>query len=116
MYFRTALLSLLVITSLLTGCGSQTATTQNPFGKINHLIVLYQENWSFDSLYGYFPGADGIKNASSTALQQVNKDGKPYTTLPQPLNNKKPDDRFPANLPVQPFDAVKICITRSDDW
>ncbi|TMC20455.1 MAG: acid phosphatase, partial [Chloroflexi bacterium] len=98
--------------SLLTGCSNgPTMPTQqsgqNPFGKIRHLIVLYQENWSFDSLYGYFPGVDGIKNASPTAVQQVDKNGKPYTTLPQPLNNNQPDSRFPANLPVQPFDAAK---------
>jgi phospholipase C len=93
--------------SVLTGCSPQTNTTENPFGKINHFIVLYQENWSFDSLYGNFPGADGIKNASSAARQQVDKDGKSYTTLPQPLNNGKPDERFPADLSVQPFDASK---------
>ena len=27
--------------------------------KVNHIIVIYQENWSFDSLYGHFPGATG---------------------------------------------------------
>lgn len=107
MYFRAALLSLLIITSVLTGCAQPASTTENPFGKINHLIVLYQENWSFDSLYGNFPGADGIKNASSTALQQLDKSGKPYTTLPQPLNAGKPDGRFPADLPVKPFDATQ---------
>jgi phospholipase C len=26
--------------------------------KIQHVIVIYQENWSFDGLYGKFPGAD----------------------------------------------------------
>ncbi len=28
--------------------------------KIEHLVVIYQENRSFDSLYGLFPGANGI--------------------------------------------------------
>jgi phospholipase C len=23
--------------------------------RVNHIIVVYQENWSFDSLYGLFP-------------------------------------------------------------
>ena len=31
--------------------------------QINHFVVIYQENWSFDSLYGEFPGANGIANA-----------------------------------------------------
>src|SRR2546421_8227697 len=34
--------------------------------KLNHVVVIYQENWSFDSLYGKFPGANGIDNAAAT--------------------------------------------------
>src|SRR5262249_53610610 len=45
--------------------------------KINHVIVIYQENRSFDSLYGSFPGADGLANAGD-AVKQVGKDGTPY--------------------------------------
>ena len=71
--------------------------------KINHVVVIYQENWSFDSLYPSFPGANGIDQAGAT-IQQVDKDGKPYSTLPQPLNTTfspvGPDPRFPADLPV----------------
>ena len=33
---------------------------------IKHIIVIYQENWSFDSLYGQFPGADGYANSFGT--------------------------------------------------
>src|SRR5215472_1408643 len=107
MRFRSMILSLLVLVGLITACSGQATPTQtsNPFGKINHFIIIYQENWSFDSLYPYFPGADGISNADPTSLQQVNKTGKPYASLPQPLNGGKPDARFPANLPVKPFDT-----------
>ena len=77
---------------------------------INHVIVIYQENWSFDSLYGKFPGANGFANAGS-AVQQVDKSGVPYPTLPQPIDNNQkppvPDPRFPASLPVAPFDTAK---------
>ena len=109
MRFRSMMLSLLVIVGLMTACSSPTTgpQTSNPFAKINHFIILYQENWSFDSLYPYFPGADGISNADPTSLQQVDQTGKPYASLPQPLNNKKPDPRFPANLPVKPFDTAQ---------
>jgi len=76
--------------------------------KIQHVIVIYQENWSFDGLYGKFPGADGLANAGER-IRQLKKDGTPYTTLPQPLDTSKkppsPDPRFPANLPVAPYDA-----------
>jgi phospholipase C len=78
--------------------------------KINHVIVIYQENWSFDSLYGRFPGADGLANAGET-VRQTMKDGTPYAALPQPLDTaKKPpavDPRFPVNLPVRPFDLAQ---------
>src|SRR4030088_3222260 len=36
---------------------------------IKHIIVIYQENWSFDSLYGQFPGADGLANGFDTLPQ-----------------------------------------------
>ncbi len=80
-------------------------------GQINHLIVIYQENWSFDGLYGRFPGANGLANAGE-AVAQVDKDGHPYATLPQPINNSLrppgPDPRFPADLPVAPFNVAQF--------
>jgi acid phosphatase len=81
-----------------------------PLQKINHLVVIYQENWSFDSLYGRFPGANGIEQAGP-AMVQVDRDGNPYPKLPQPMNTTfsppQPDLRFPADLPVAPFDKSK---------
>jgi phospholipase C len=85
-------------------------TTTAGLQKINHLIVIYQENWSFDSLYPSYPGANGNANAGA-ALQQVDKSGKPLTALPQPrdtnLKPPGPDPRFPAGMPVQPYDLGK---------
>jgi phospholipase C len=105
-----ALLALLTLAAMLTPTTGALAQAAGPLDKINHLIVIYQENWSFDSLYGEFPGANGADNAGPAA-QQVDKNGQPYTTLPQPINNNlKPaaaDSRFPANLPVGPFDIGK---------
>lgn len=45
---------------------------------IQHVIVIYQENWSFDGLYGKFPGADGIANAGDR-VKQIKKDGTPFS-------------------------------------
>src|SRR3954454_5319307 len=85
------------------------ATAAGPADRINHVIVIYQENWSFDGLYGNFPGANGLANVGT--VTQVDKDGKPYTTLPQPidptLKPPGPDPRFPANMSVAPFDTSK---------
>jgi phospholipase C len=41
--------------------------------QIDHFVVIYQENWSFDGLYGNFPGANGIANASPTSLTQLDR-------------------------------------------
>src|SRR5712691_4665704 len=73
----------------------------NGLQKINHIVVIYQENWSFDSLYGKFPGANGFDQAATTT-PQVDKNGQAYASLPQPLNTlfspAIPDPRFPADL------------------
>lgn len=89
---------------------SATPVPSRPIERIQHLIVVYQENWSFDSLYGSFPAANGIAQAAA-AIRQVDKNGVPYTTLPQPIDTSAPtpgpDPRFPADLPVAPFDAAR---------
>src|SRR5262245_11840395 len=80
-------------------------------GQIDHIVVIYQENWSFDSLFGFFPGADGIANALDGAgnliMRQVDKTGVPLVTLPLVKGpNGAPDPRFPANLPPKPYNSV----------
>jgi phospholipase C len=52
--------------------------------KINHLVVIYLENWSFDSLYGEFAGAEGLSSAAAmNAPKQIDKNGAVYASLPQ---------------------------------
>ncbi len=41
--------------------------TLSSLSQIQHIIVIYQENWSFDALYSKYPGANG----SSTVQGQV---------------------------------------------
>jgi phospholipase C len=71
--------------------------TGKGLGKIQHLVVIYLENHSFDNLYGEFPGANGLANAGSKATQ-VDLAGAPYATLPMP-----PGGAFPSGLPNAPF-------------
>jgi phospholipase C len=84
---------------------------------IDHVIVIYQENWSFDALLGKFPGANGIANASPTSIAQTDRDGRPYATLPPSIDTRAqppvPDARIPANLPVAPFDLGPYVPTSS---
>jgi phospholipase C len=51
--------------------------------RLNHVVVIVLENWSFDSLYAEFPGADGLANALKAPPQIDPTTGQPYATLPQ---------------------------------
>ena len=70
--------------------------------RIGHIIVIYQENWSFDSLYGLFPGADGLAN-SFGQIPQLDRTASPaYSALiyqtPSPLSGGVVDPQFPATM------------------
>ncbi|HEX3464848.1 MAG TPA: acid phosphatase [Candidatus Elarobacter sp.] len=82
--------------------------TQQLQSNIKNVVVIYQENWSFDALYGSFPGANGLANASSTIPQIDKFNGNPITTLPQPLINGQPDPNFAGvkGKPVAPYSAI----------
>jgi phospholipase C len=49
---------------------------------IETIVVIYAENRSFDNLYGYFPGAEGLQNVSAAAAQQRDRDGSVLKELP----------------------------------
>ena len=68
--------------------GATKATPAVTLNNFKHIVVIYQENHSFDNLYGTWGSVNGqkvngISNASATALTQVNQDGKPFTCLLQ---------------------------------
>src|SRR5262247_2172483 len=70
--------------------------------RIGHIIVIYQENWSFDSLYGQFPGADGLQNGFDTIPQRDKTAVPAYSALvyetPAPLTGSPLalDPQFPS--------------------
>jgi len=74
--------------------------------RLQHIIVIYLENHSFDNLFGTFPGANGLAKAGAAA-RQADADGKPYAKLPPVIDTGKkppgPDPRFPADQPNRPF-------------
>jgi phospholipase C len=73
---------------------------------VQHIVVIYQENWSFDALYGTFPGATGV--GPKTPVTQLAWNGPPLTTAPQPLDYAgNPDKRFPRSLPLKTYLASK---------
>ena len=101
-----------VLIATLGGGGGSAQTVRNaaspsPAGlrRIKHIVVVYLENWSFDSLYGRFPGADGLAQATS-APKQVDKQGRVYAALPQPLATA------PRNKPTNPAAAENSAIAK----
>jgi phospholipase C len=96
-----AAMAVLVLPALSWGCAGREVAAPRAIDRIRHVIVIYMKNWSFDGQFGLFPGANGIANAGDT-IRQVRKDGSPYTSLPQPLFQGRPDPRIPAMI-ISPF-------------
>lgn len=69
--------------------------TSAQIGKVQHVVVIYMENHSFDNLWGEFPGAEGLSKAKKENIIQLNADGQPYTFLPPVPRSSA----FPTNLP-----------------
>jgi acid phosphatase len=52
--------------------------------KINHFVVVYEENHSFDNLYGGWEGVNGLSSPDvATHVTQVNQAGNAYSCLKQ---------------------------------
>jgi phospholipase C len=51
--------------------------------RLKHLVVIYEENHSFDNLLGGWPGVNGLSSADYQHTVQVGLDGKPLACLPQ---------------------------------
>ena len=63
----------------IAGCAS---AQRDDLGRIDNIVVIYAENRSFDHLYGLFPGADGIAQATPGQKTQLDHDGSPLAHLP----------------------------------
>src|SRR5262245_4196615 len=87
------------------GVGKAGSGPASGLARIEHIIVIYAENRSFDHLYGLFPGANGIAQATAEQKTQVDHDGKPFATLPPVWKpgTREPDPRFPRQMANAPF-------------
>ena len=89
-----ALASLLALAAL-PAAGSESDGGQSPLGKINHIVVIYQENHSFDNLYGGWEGVNGLASADAAHTLQIKQDGTPFACLLQ--NDVNLAKKLPAN-------------------
>src|SRR4029077_5530007 len=70
---------------------------------LEHIIVIYLENHSFDNVYGEFAGANGLAGATGAPLQ-VDASATPFTTLPAVPGMAS----TPTNLPNAPFNIEQF--------
>src|SRR3954454_17353460 len=92
-------LAVIVIASMSAGCVLRPPSSVAGLDKIQHAIVIYAENRSFDHLYGLFPGANGLANGTAAEYTHVDRDGKPLDDLPPSWKGKNVDPAFPHRMP-----------------
>src|SRR5438046_1079587 len=49
---------------------------------VENIVVIYAENRSFDNLYGFFPGANGLSGLAPKDYTQRDRDGSVLKELP----------------------------------
>ena len=80
----TGLAGVVALVALTVGAGAPdpapTSTGSSGIHKIKHVVVIMQENRSFDSYFGTYPGADGIPV----------KHGRPAVCMPNPRGPAAP--------------------------
>jgi len=52
-------------------------------GVVNRIVVIYEENHSFDNLYGGWESVNGRANADAAHTIQIDQNGAPFPCLPQ---------------------------------
>ncbi|MBF0146153.1 MAG: acid phosphatase [Magnetococcales bacterium] len=81
------------------GCATPPSTLhQSDEPSIDNIVIIYAENRSFDHLFGLFPGAEGIANATREQKIQRDHDGTPLKELLIFDKHGKPDPAFPRLL------------------
>src|SRR3954462_8167269 len=58
-------------------------TPAQKLARVKHVVVIYEENHSFDNLYGGWEGVNGRANATAAQKAQVDQNGKAYACLLQ---------------------------------
>ena len=98
-------LTLPALIALGGACAGLPAGQAQGLDRIETIVVIYAENRSFDHLYGLFPGAEGIAQATAEQKTQLDHDGAPLPRLPPVYGQEKPDPRLAVvgTLPNGPF-------------
>ena len=80
---RAAMLAATLALGITVVAASVSSGATSPLAKVKHIVVIYEENHSFDNLYGGWEGVNGLDKAPPAKTTQVNQGGTPYTCLMQ---------------------------------
>jgi acid phosphatase len=85
---RSVLATAVAAGGLALGAGPATASGRagraaQKLAKVDHVVVIYQENHSFDNLYGGWEDVNGLASADPAHTIQVNQAGAPFACLKQ---------------------------------
>ena len=97
-----------ILAAALAGSARPSASA-DPLSRINHIVVIYEENHSFDNLFGGWEGVNGLANADAAHTTQVDQAGVPYTCLKQ-------NDVNLASLPATCNDAHGFSSAFPNTW
>ena len=83
-----ALLSGAVAAAPVASAGGEHPSSRAVLGNFHHLVVIYEENHSFDNLYGLWGSVsrkrvDGLRRADQARTRQVTQSGEKYGCLLQ---------------------------------
>ena len=78
-----SILIALVGAALLAQPAAASGRHHDPLRKVDHFVVIYEENHSFDNLYGGWERVNGLRDADRSHTRQVNQAGAPYRCLLQ---------------------------------
>ena len=67
-------IGILAVTTILLAAGCGGNNSASGIHKIKHVVIIMQENRSFDNYFGAYPGADGVLTSA----------GKPKMCIPDP--------------------------------
>src|SRR5512141_1268112 len=78
-----AALAALLVASIPTVAIADASRSSDKLSKIKHIVVIYEENHSFDNLYGGWEGVNGLRSAPAARTTQVNQAGTAFECLKQ---------------------------------
>jgi phospholipase C len=85
---KLAAVTRLILFTFLWGYAGRDVTTPKGIEQVQHVIVIYMENWSFDGQFGLFPGANDLADAGDTISRSATKTSTLASRRSPPASNK----------------------------